>query len=493
MRIGIYNRWLDTLGGGERYSLTMAAALAEKHANEVEYIAPTIPSPEKIERRLGLDLSRVKFVLSPPLVADLSKASQSYDIFINASQNSRVSARADFNVMLVFFPTRFSQSPLLRSLYKFLLLDVWLDGGSLMDSRSWLLENSGVVTITTPTYADQLPVRLFVRTAKENTSWLHVGDKRIKVTSSGTNVICHAPISAGNATMRLKVSSPIIVESIHIPKWQRRLISLVSRVPWIAERVIHNSPLPVGHLREEMGLGTMESYDDFWTISQYSQEWLWRWWRRHSKVLYPPVSVDEFHQGNKQKWILSVGRFFAGSHNKKQIEMIETFSQLIQKGLEGWELHLVGGTSDKPKHKEYFDKVREAAQGLPVVLHPNMPFADLKQLYAHSTIYWHATGLDEDKRLSPERFEHFGIVIVEAMAAGAIPIVFNYGGPTEIVRHQHSGLLWNNRTEWTQQTLWLVNDVKACERLSSNAVARSKAFSETAFSNRLNDLVSVRE
>ena len=33
----------------------------------------------------------------------------------------------------------------------------------------------------------------------------------------------------------------------------------------------------------------------------------------------------------------------------------------------------------------------------------------------------------------PERFEHFGITVVEAMAAGAVPLVFGAGGPAEIV------------------------------------------------------------
>jgi glycosyltransferase involved in cell wall biosynthesis len=488
MKIGIYNRWLDTLGGGERYSLTMASVLARSH--EVDYLAPVIPSTDEIERRLGLCVEGVKFVHTPTLVSDLSQTSSRYEMFINASQNSKVLAGADVNIMLVFFPTCISQSPFMRFLQKFLLLDVWLDGGSLTPTRLWLIENSGVITITAPSvYIHQLPLRIFVR-AKQKDAWLHVERKAFRISTCGTTIHHSVSVSDGSAAIHLRTDAPLIVEAIHIPKWQRRLVGLVSRVPWIAERVAHNSPLPVGWLREEMASGTLESYDDFWTISRYSQEWLWKWWRKHSQILYPPVSVENFRPGIKRKWILNVGRFFAGSHNKKQIEMIATFRQLLQQGLEGWELHLAGGVSRKSIHQEYFARVQEAAEGLPVILHPDLPFSDLKQLYANSAIYWHATGLDENKYLCPERLEHFGIVVVEAMAAGSVPVVYNQGGPAEIVEHGQSGLLWNNRVEWMEQTLSLAHDCETRGRLSVGAIGRSRVFNEIAFTDRLNSLVA---
>ena len=43
--------------------------------------------------------------------------------------------------------------------------------------------------------------------------------------------------------------------------------------------------------------------------------------------------------------------------------------------------------------------------------------------------------------------EHFGIVIVEAMAAGCIPLVFNGGGVTEIVDHKENGYAWDSEKE----------------------------------------------
>ena len=82
-----------------------------------------------------------------------------------------------------------------------------------------------------------------------------------------------------------------------------------------------------------------------------------------------------------------------------------------------------------------------------MVLHPNVEYGKLRQLYSQATLYWHATGYGENEAHHPERFEHFGITPVEAMAAGCVPIVLGKGGLPEIVEHDKSGFLWNTLDE----------------------------------------------
>ena len=53
---------------------------------------------------------------------------------------------------------------------------------------------------------------------------------------------------------------------------------------------------------------------------------------------------------------------------------------------------------------------------------PNVDRERLRQMLLDSKIYLH-----------PKKNEHFGISIVEGMAAGCIPIVHNSGGPKEFV------------------------------------------------------------
>jgi glycosyltransferase involved in cell wall biosynthesis len=214
-----------------------------------------------------------------------------------------------------------------------------------------------------------------------------------------------------------------------------------------------------------------------------------QYWDRESDILYPTVNVEHFLSSNKSNRILTVGRFFAGQHNKKHLEMISAFRGLIDGGLSGWEFHLAGGTTPGEENEAYLDQLYKAAQDYPIHIHTDISFEDLVNLYAESPIYWHASGLDEDENVNPEKFEHFGITTVEAMAAGCIPVVINKGGQPEIVEHGQSGFLWDTLSELQAQTLELVNNPDLRIKISKNAIQRSKAFGVDQFQKRVDELL----
>ncbi len=61
MKAAIYNPYLDTLGGGERYTMAVATALVKQdYIVDVEWKDETIK--EKLEKRFDIDLSKVNFV-----------------------------------------------------------------------------------------------------------------------------------------------------------------------------------------------------------------------------------------------------------------------------------------------------------------------------------------------------------------------------------------------------------------------------------------------
>lgn len=70
MRVGIYTPYLDTLGGGERYILSIAEVLSKEYTVDIlidSYLA-TFKLEEikaKIKQRLDLDLANCQFVSSP--------------------------------------------------------------------------------------------------------------------------------------------------------------------------------------------------------------------------------------------------------------------------------------------------------------------------------------------------------------------------------------------------------------------------------------------
>ena len=113
--------------------------------------------------------------------------------------------------------------------------------------------------------------------------------------------------------------------------------------------------------------------------------------------------------------------------------------------LPGWELALAGGCDGA--NREYFLAARRAAIGQPIAVHVNATGEHVRRLLAEASIYWHAGGFGEDPERHPERFEHFGIAVVEAMAAGAVPLVFAAGGPAEIVQDGVNGCHWRTLDE----------------------------------------------
>ena len=234
----------------------------------------------------------------------------------------------------------------------------------------------------------------------------------------------------------------------------------------------------------------LDTYETLIANSEFTRGWIRRWWGRDAPVLYPPVRLHE--AGPKEPIILAVGRFFASKagHSKKQLEMVEAFRRLTATGAaEGWSLHLVGGCSevDQP----YLDEVRAAAEGLAVTFHIDAPGAELADLYARASIFWHATGLGEDVEANPGGMEHFGIAIVEAMSARAVPVVLGQAGPAEIVEPGRSGLHFSDLDDLVAQSVALIADEEEWSRLSAGAEARAQHFGLDAFAERLERIVAA--
>jgi glycosyltransferase involved in cell wall biosynthesis len=168
--------------------------------------------------------------------------------------------------------------------------------------------------------------------------------------------------------------------------------------------------------------------------------------------------------------------------------MVEAFRKLVEGGgAEGWEYHLVGGCSRE--HRPYLDRIRAAAEGLPVVIHADAPGAELRALYARASIFWHAAGLGEDPERHPDRYEHFGITTVEAMSAGAVPVVIDAAGQVEIVEQGVSGYRFAGVEGLVAQTRELIADPAWRATVAEAARRRAEAFGWDAFTGRIRTTV----
>jgi len=124
------------------------------------------------------------------------------------------------------------------------------------------------------------------------------------------------------------------------------------------------------------------------------------------------------------------------------------------------------------------------------------PIISLKR--STSTKSWDYDGrpnIPSDPIEQPSRQEHFGMTIVEAMSAGAVPIVFRGGGPMEIIRPGFEGFLWSDLPELKRLTAGLINGRSLFgffdrrRQLSSRAVKRSRQFTVDAFLRAMDCIV----
>jgi glycosyltransferase involved in cell wall biosynthesis len=301
-------------------------------------------------------------------------------------------------------------------------------------------------------------------------SYLPVSVSRLHMENSRSLSSGSSVLEIRNALKNTKYDQ-VIVQSTHVPRLSRfRNSALVCEFPFQKEPPI-------------VDRGRLATFRPIIANSEFTAKWIRRRWGREAQVLYP--AIFPVTPLPKEPLILSVGRLMGGKRSKHQLEMIRMFRELMNAGLDGWELHIAGITEDE----QYARCVSEAAEGLPVVLHFNISRRDLEQLYGRASLFWHATGASCDPDIEPDRMEHFGIATVEAMSAGSVPIVINRGGQPEIVGGLENGVLWNSFEECKSATSGLINDQIKREQMSRQAVERAKAFRFPNFARRLAEIL----
>lgn len=220
--------------------------------------------------------------------------------------------------------------------------------------------------------------------------------------------------------------------------------------------------------------------------SRFTKDGIEKSWKIKGEIVYPPVETTKFHAGPKKKIIISVGRFHNFTRSKKHEVLIRAFIDLIKsKGEKSWSLYLVGGAGEGDK--EYLEHLKEQAKGFKISFFPNLDQSRLIELYAQSSIYWHAAGFGES---DPEKFEHFGITTVEAMSSGCVPIVINLGGQKEIVEDGVDGYLWGSLEELIEKTNYLIERENLLSQFSHQAIKKATNFNEQKFNQKIIDLVS---
>ncbi|XP_071440731.1 GDP-Man:Man(3)GlcNAc(2)-PP-Dol alpha-1,2-mannosyltransferase isoform X1 [Hetaerina americana] len=190
--------------------------------------------------------------------------------------------------------------------------------------------------------------------------------------------------------------------------------------------------------------------------SSWTEEHLHRLWnvplRTHR--IYPPCDVDELKaiplKDDTRKpfiQIVSVGQFRPEKDHPLQIRAMYQLRQMVSE--ETWsriKLIFIGscrGSEDENRVKDMQDLCRHFSLEDNVEFKVNVPYNELKEELQEGTIGLHAMWN-----------EHFGIGVVECMAAGLIMVAHRSGGPLAdiIVENEGSrnGFLASDEVEYAQ-------------------------------------------
>lgn len=202
--------------------------------------------------------------------------------------------------------------------------------------------------------------------------------------------------------------------------------------------------------------------DDFIANSRFIGRRIERVWRRSSQIVHPPVQVDAFTPEDEQeKRYLWVGQMTA---YKRADLVVDAFNEL------GVPLLMVGTG-------ELAHKIRQRARSNIEII-PRLDFNGLKRAYARCRALVFAA--EED----------FGIVPVEAMAAGRPVLAYGRGGATDSVVDQVTGLFFDEQTRES-----LIEGVRAMEKWlpefdARKAVARAWDFSPERFDQGIRAVIA---
>ncbi|MGC8983600.1 MAG: glycosyltransferase, partial [Desulfurococcaceae archaeon] len=190
-------------------------------------------------------------------------------------------------------------------------------------------------------------------------------------------------------------------------------------------------------------------------------------------VLHPPVDTDYFRDVcAKENLVVTVSRFTPEKNLEKLVDVAKIIPYM--------EFIIVGSASKYSHSSSVIEKIKRRAEELDVKnlrLVVNAPREELRELLCRAKVYLH-----------PPFPEHFGIAVAEAMASGAVPVVYRDGGAwTDLVSLVDERLGYRDITE-IPEILRLVESEADVLRKKSRQIAEK--YSQRAFKKKLLDYLA---
>lgn len=516
----IYDKWLSQLGGGEMVACT-AAKLLRDHGYRVTFITGKEVPAKIIKKKLGIDLKGIEFVTAWNHEAKIKRISYGKDLFVNFSFMDYSKGYAKKNIYYTHFPSK-PYKTLGGSILNFILLPAIIRGfipqepieGEVQVSYNHVVyplakraRFSFYYLSPRKTYRLQFKIILaqfsksFLEKIDTSIEGAKIQNSRVEVDHRNNIVKITSEIIPLESTIYLNVQLQESKETdtkkenkaflIYKPQIYH-FFNVAGYFDFLQKRL--NSRFRAGLFRN--AIKNLFSYDEVLANSEFTKYWIKKYWKREAVVLHPPVhfmsNKRKISPSSKRNWITSVGRFFIKGHGKKQEALIKAFKNLHDKGFKNWELHLIGGASNDAATLNFIQRLKKESAGYPIFLHLNIERGKVKKILIKTRIYWHATGLGENEQKKPILFEHFGIAPLEAITVDCIPLLYNGGGLSEIIRAlqlRSEKHLFSNIDELIRKTIYFmkhdsnINWQKVYYLLEKN-------FSEKAFRTKLLEIIA---
>ena len=204
-------------------------------------------------------------------------------------------------------------------------------------------------------------------------------------------------------------------------------------------------------------------------------------------ILSPPIDIKTFHDialmsnGNDKKndIILVISRI----DPHKKIENAIKLAKILKDNNTGRGMKIVGNLYYY--YTDYYSKLKKMVIDLGlsdyITFEINASLDKLLSIIQESRVYFH-----------PMIGEHFGIAVVEAMAAGLITVVPNEGGLTEFVPQEYQ---FNTVEHAAKIVAYVFNHLPKTERIKINSDINKFSNSQyiKSFQSILNELLSQRD
>ena len=211
--------------------------------------------------------------------------------------------------------------------------------------------------------------------------------------------------------------------------------------------------------------------DRLLAVSDFTREFVRHRWLRESTTLYPPCPIDLYNKLRvpKRDLVVTVGRIAPEKRMGLFLEIARRSPDI--------EFAIIGSVASE--QMSYYDSLRACAPtNVSFVV---APLRKASELLGSAKIYLHCA-----------LNEHFGITIVESMAAGCVPIVHDSGGPREIVSGD-VGYRWNSIAEAVRQVSTMIEDDALRRERSKAAALRAGQFGPELFESGMGKVIQQYE